>query len=59
MGRPATRRFVAAEAEASEPINRYWDPVHQIHAAKILPGQFYISDCGEVIVTVLGSCVSA
>lgn len=59
MSRPAAHRLLAADAEISEPINRYWDPVHQIRAAKILPGQFYISDCGEVIVTVLGSCVSA
>jgi chemotaxis protein CheD len=40
-------------------INRYWDPVHRVQAAKILPGQYYIADDGELVVTVLGSCVAA
>lgn len=40
-------------------INRYWDPQLQYFAAKILPGQYYVTLHDEVIVTVLGSCVSA
>jgi len=40
-------------------INRYWDTKHDIYAAKILPGEFYVSLNGELITTVLGSCVSA
>lgn len=40
-------------------INRYWDTKHDIYAAKILPGEFYVSLKGELITTVLGSCVSA
>ena len=40
-------------------INRYWDPVHEKFAAKILPGEFYVTRDDEIIVTVLGSCVSA
>ena len=40
-------------------INRYWDTKHDIFAAKILPGEFYVSLHGELITTVLGSCVSA
>jgi len=28
-------------------------------AAKIMPGEFYVSKSGEMIVTVLGSCISA
>jgi len=42
-----------------ESINRYWD--HRLHtiAAKILPGEYYITEGGELITTVLGSCVSA
>lgn len=40
-------------------INRYWDPQLQSCAAKILPGQYYVTLHDEVIVTVLGSCVSA
>lgn len=42
-----------------EHINRYWDMRHDIYAAKILPGEFYVSMHGELITTVLGSCVSA
>lgn len=41
-----------------ENINRYWDRQHKHWAAKILPGEFYISRGGELISTVLGSCVS-
>lgn len=40
-------------------INRYWDKLHQIHAAKILPGEYYVTLHDEAIVTVLGSCISA
>ena len=40
-------------------INRYWDKTHDIFAAKILPGQYYVTANNEAIVTVLGSCVSA
>lgn len=40
-------------------INRYWDKTHDIFAAKILPGEYYVTSNKEAIVTVLGSCVSA
>lgn len=40
-------------------INRYWDKYHRLYAAKILPGEYYVTMQGEMIVTVLGSCVSA
>lgn len=42
-----------------EHINRYWDKRLNIPAAKILPGECYVSSSGEMIVTVLGSCISA
>ncbi len=42
-----------------ENINRYWDRRNNIHAAKILPGEFYVTKFNEAVVTVLGSCVSA
>jgi chemotaxis protein CheD len=48
---PALRGF--------EKINRYWDRTHGIIAAKILPGEYYVTSRNEVIVTVLGSCISA
>lgn len=40
-------------------INRYWDELHKTYAAKIHPGQYYVTIRGEAVVTVLGSCVSA
>jgi chemotaxis protein CheD len=40
-------------------INRYWDDRHQMYAAKLLPGEYYVTCERETIVTVLGSCVSA
>jgi chemotaxis protein CheD len=42
-----------------EHINRYYDRTLNIAAAKILPGELYVTQQNEVIVTVLGSCVSA
>lgn len=40
-------------------IARYWDDAHGMYAAKLLPGEFYVTAEHETIVTVLGSCVSA
>ncbi|MCI0507741.1 MAG: chemoreceptor glutamine deamidase CheD [Gammaproteobacteria bacterium] len=40
-------------------INRYWDRSHQCYAAKLLPGDYYITTHDEIIVTILGSCISA
>jgi len=40
-------------------INRYWDQRMNVWAAKILPGELYVSLHGEMVSTVLGSCVSA
>jgi chemotaxis protein CheD len=40
-------------------INRYWDEQHGMFAAKLLPGEYYVTREQETIVTVLGSCVSA
>ncbi len=42
-----------------EGIKRYWDEKHRVFAAKILPGEYYVTRHDEAIVTVLGSCVSA
>jgi chemotaxis protein CheD len=47
---PAPRGF--------EHINRYFDAVNHRYAAKLLPGQFYVSR-SETIVTVVGTCVAA
>jgi chemotaxis protein CheD len=40
-------------------INRYWDRENKCFAAKLLPGEYYVTTAGERIATVLGSCVSA
>lgn len=43
-----------------EHINRYWDKTQQCWAAKLLPGEVYVTRrSDEVLVTTLGSCVSA
>ena len=42
-----------------EHVNRYWDKANEIIAAKILPGEYYVTQENELITTVLGSCVSA
>jgi chemotaxis protein CheD len=39
--------------------NRYYDRNFQADAAKILPGEYFVSDSGVLLVTVLGSCVAA
>lgn len=39
--------------------NRYYDRHFQADAAKILPGEYFVSDSGMLLVTVLGSCVAA
>ena len=42
-----------------EHLGRYWDNHFGLPASKILPGEFYVSKIDEIIVTVLGSCISA
>ena len=40
-------------------VSRYWDDEHQMFAARLLPGEYYVTRNGELVTTVLGSCVSA
>ena len=54
-----TRRGIGKALPGFEGINRYWDRLHDISAAKILPGEYYVTNQDELITTVLGSCVSA
>jgi len=42
-----------------ETITRYWDDKHNLYAAKIVQGEYYVTMYSEMITTVLGSCVSA
>lgn len=54
-----TRPKPAKALRGFSEINRYWDRQREIYAAKILPGQYYVTVEKELIATVLGSCVSA
>jgi chemotaxis protein CheD len=40
-------------------IARHWDDEHQCFAARLLPGEYYVTRNGELVTTILGSCVSA
>ena len=40
-------------------VSRIWDATQNLCAAKILPGEYYVTTNEEIITTVLGSCVSA
>ena len=51
VGKPSIAGF--------EAVNRYWDNENKIIAAKLLPGDYYVTTEDEMITTVLGSCVSA
>jgi len=42
-----------------EHISRYWDKTTGHYAAKLLPGEYYVTVRDELLVTVLGSCISA
>jgi len=39
--------------------NRYYDRTFEVEAVKVLPGEYYASTSNMVLVTVLGSCISA
>ena len=39
--------------------NVYYDRTFDCEAAKILPGEYFVSEEGIVIMTVLGSCIAA
>lgn len=41
-----------------EGMHRYWDMGDNNWIAPVLPGDYYVTKSGEVITTVLGSCVS-
>ena len=58
LAAPAGRRMPTALPQFSH-IRRYWDPLHETFAAKLLPGEYYVTTQSEMICTVLGSCVSA
>lgn len=54
-------RTESAEPGFSEHLagNRYFDRTFEVEAVKVLPGEYYASTSNMVLVTVLGSCISA
>ena len=52
-------RGIRPPAADGQAANLYFDRTHDLPAAKILPGEFYVTDKNMVLVTVLGSCVAA
>jgi chemotaxis protein CheD len=56
---PVLERRLPRALPGFDAVNRYWDLQHDMPAAKILPGEYYVTNADEIITTVLGSCVSA
>jgi chemotaxis protein CheD len=49
-----------AEASQAVPGRRFFDNTHSAWMVKVFPGEFYVTrQADEILVTVLGSCVSA
>ncbi|MFL6605253.1 MAG: hypothetical protein ACJ8R9_28515, partial [Steroidobacteraceae bacterium] len=40
-------------------VQRIWDRHNDRWAARILPGEYFVTRSDEIITTVLGSCISA
>jgi chemotaxis protein CheD len=56
----ATKVAAAADLDTGAGSRRYYDRVAGAWMVKVFPGEFYVtSDPDEVLVTTLGSCVSA
>ena len=49
---------IKAPLAGFEHINRYWDPVRQTVSAKLRPGEYYVTNQIENLVTTLGSCIA-
>jgi len=55
----AIRRTRADSAQPAATPSVYFDPKFGAHAMKVLPGEYVVSEKSLMLVTVLGSCVSA
>lgn len=53
------RRALRQPESDGQANNFYFDRSHDIEAAKVLPGEYFVTDKDMLLVTVLGSCVSA
>jgi chemotaxis protein CheD len=56
---PRTTQDVTVNTNSHFATNLYYDRTFDTEAAKILPGEYYYTGQDMLIVTVLGSCVSA
>ena len=52
-------RPVREKVQAIASPTTYFDPKFNAHAMKVLPGEYIVTDRDVMLVTVLGSCVSA
>lgn len=55
----ATRNELAQALPHFNRINSYWDKERVRYAAKLLPGDYYVTTHSELVTIVLCSCVSA
>lgn len=51
--------FLPPALPGFEHINRSWNTIHESCMARIKPGEYYVTNHDEGILTVLGSCISA
>jgi chemotaxis protein CheD len=60
-GASAQRQFGGGDAASAQPIaRRFFDPTNAAWMVKVFPGEYYVTRRpDELLVTVLGSCVSA
>ena len=58
MATPLTPRIPLA-LPGFERIRRSWNETHQAFAARLLPGEYYVTIHDECVYTTLGSCISA
>ena len=56
---PRLQRLRAASRQPGEASFFFYDAHFKTNAVKILPGEYFVSDEGIVIMTVLGSCIAA
>lgn len=52
-------RVPRASVAGFDGVRRAWSAEYQRYAAQIMPGEFYVTQEDELIVTLLGSCVAA
>ncbi len=58
MNTQLVEQHVESGPPGLESVNRYWDPRARRWAAKLLPGEYYITTREELLVTVAGSSVA-